>query len=125
MKEDIKTKYKSKKIGKALYQIPIPKRKIAINVTTSLSICNHKNRWIVALTNEHNWGQRTFKGNETINRSQALLMIQFLTDYVNLVMPTEATALNASLKAATNRLVKTGIELTALAVNNEHRKAIG
>lgn len=112
-------KYKSYKIGKGLYRVRIPKRKIAINVCTGLSICNHKGRWIVALTNEKKWGERTFQQNETINRTQALLMIQFLTDYVNLVKPTEATALNASLKASTSRLIKTGIELTALAVSNE------
>lgn len=83
------SEYKAHKVEKGLYRLPRPKRKCAINVVTSLSVCRHKGRWIVALTNEHKWGERTFKGNETINRSQALKMISFLSDYVNLVKPTE------------------------------------
>lgn len=116
-------KNKSIKLEKGLYRIPIPKRKIAINIETSLSICHHKGRWIVALTNEYKWGQRTFKQNETINRSQALKIISFLSDYVNLVKPTEATALNASLKSSTNRIKNVGAELTGLAIKNEVENA--
>jgi len=113
-------KYQSYKIGKNLYRVNIPKRKLAINVETGLSICKHKGRWIVALTREHGFGSdRTFKQNETINRSQALMMIQFLSSYVNLVKPTEATALSASLRSSANRIIKTGQELTGLAVSNE------
>lgn len=115
--------YKSYKIGKGLYRVNRPKRKLGINVETGLSVCNHKGRWIVALTRENGFGRdRTFKQNETINRTQALKMIQFLSDYINLVKPTEATALNASLRSSANRITKTGNELTGLAIKQRGKR---
>lgn len=120
MIENKDEKYKSRKIQKGIYNCPIPKRKIAINVETSLSICKHKGRWIVALTKEGLWRKdRTFKQNETINRTQALKMIQFLTDYVNLVRPTEATSLNASIKISSNRIKNSAAQLTGMAIKAE------
>lgn len=40
-------------------------------------------------------------------------------EYVNGVKPTEATKLQASIKASTNRTVRTSNELTALAIGVE------
>ena len=113
-------KYKSRKIGKNLYEVSIPKRRIAINVIDSLNIVEHKGRWIVALAQERGaYGRRTFAANQTINRTQALNIISFLVDYVNLVKPTEATSLQASIKASTNRTIKSTKELVGIAVRSE------
>lgn len=107
--------YKSVKIGKSKYRAPRPKRRMQINATDCLAVVNHKNRWIIALAS--GW-DREFYSCDTINRTQALQMIGFLSDYVNLVKPTEATAINAGLKASTNRIVKASNELTGKAVRN-------
>lgn len=110
---------KSVKIGNNLYEAGRPKRRIKINAYQSLNIIHHKGRWIIALAElDGNW-RRVFKSCHTINRTQALLMISFLSDYVNLVKPTQATALTASLKASTNRIIKTGQELSAIAIKKE------
>jgi hypothetical protein len=111
-------RYKSIKIGKSKYRAPRPKRKCRLNANRSLSIVKHKNRWVIALT--EGW-DREFYSCDTINRSEALRIISFLADYVNLVKPTEATALNASLKASTNRIVKTGQELAGIAIRCEEQ----
>ena len=111
--------YKSIKIGKNLYEARNPKRRIKINAYQNFNVIHHKGRWIIALTETNDDWRRVFKSCHTINRTQALQMISFLSDYVNLVKPIESTALNASLKASTNRIVKTGQELTAIAIRSE------
>lgn len=109
-------KYKSVKIEKNKYSAPNPKRRFSINVSDKLCIVNHKGRWIIALTHDEGW-KSYFYGNQTINRTQALKMIGFLSDYVNMVKPTEATFLNASIKASANRIVKNTNELTGKIIN--------
>lgn len=111
-------KYESVKIGKNKYSAPRPKRRYSINVSDKLCVVKHKGRWIVALTQGEGW-KSVFMGNQTINRTQALQMISFLSDYVNLVKPTDATFLNASIKASSNRIIKNTQELTGLAVKLE------
>lgn len=108
--------YKSVKIGSSKYRVPRPKRKMQLNANDSFCIVNHKGRWIVALAK--GW-DREFYSCDTINRTQALNLISFLSDYVNLVKPTEATALTSSLKASTNRIVRVGQELSAIAIRGE------
>jgi len=117
--DDMATTHKSKKIGKNLYSCPNPKRRISINVCDSLNIVNHKGRWIVALALDQGFGHRSFKANQTINRSQAINIINFLLNYINLVKPTEASALHASIGASTNMIKRKTTELSALALNNE------
>lgn len=106
-------KYKSIKVDRHKFRVPIPKRRIQISADLSLSVCLHKNRWICAFT--RGW-DREFRTCDTLNRSQALKMISFLSDYVNLVKPTEATVLNASIRARTNSIVRDSEALTGLAV---------
>lgn len=103
--------YKSVKIGKSKYRVPRPKRRQQLNANDCFCVVNHKGRWIVALTS--GW-DREFYSCDTLNRTQALNLIQFLSDYVNMVKPNEVTALNASIKVATNRIIKTNKEFTAL-----------
>jgi putative heme degradation protein len=112
-------KYKSKKIAKNTYQVLSDKKRISINAYQKLCIVKHKGRWIVALTEDTHDFKRVFKSCHTINRTQALNMILFLSDYVNLVKPTEATSLIASLKASNNRTLRVGKELAAIALNTE------
>lgn len=113
--------YKSRKEGPNKYNFPRPRRKLGLNVFRSLCIGHHKGRWVVALT-EDTWTQRIFRSCDTINRTDALRIIQFLTDYINLVKPTDATTLNASIKASANRILKNNQELTAIALNEEMKK---
>jgi hypothetical protein len=108
-------KYKSIKIEKNRYRVPIPKRRMQISADLTVSICEHKGRWIIAFTK--GW-EYQFDGCNTLNRTQALKMISFLSDYVNLVKPTQTTALNASIKARTNSIVRDAEALTGLAVTN-------
>jgi hypothetical protein len=110
--------YKSSKISKNKYTIRRPKRRLSLNVTRSLNICNHKGRWVVALTDD-DWSNRIFRSCDTINRTEALKIISLLVDYINLVKPTEATALTASIRASTNRTLKVASELSAIALNSE------
>lgn len=121
MKEEKLNIYKAYKEGPNKYNIRRPKRKIGLNVFRSLCICHHKGRWVVALT-EDDWNNRYFKSCDTINRTEALRIIQFLTDYINLVKPTDATTLNASIKVSANRILKSNAELTAIALNEETNK---
>lgn len=114
----MKTNYKSIKIERGKYRVPIPKRRTQINVDLKLSICEHKGRWVLAFT--RGW-DNVFNGNETLNRSQALKMISFLSDYVNLVGPTEATVLNSSIRARTNSIVRDAESLTGLAVAKQRK----
>ena len=107
--------YKSIKTAQNKYRVPIPKRRMQVSVDLKLSVCEHKGRWIVAFT--HGWDNE-FYGCDSLNRTQALKMISFLSDYVNLVRPTQATALNASIKARTNSIVRDAEALTGLAVTN-------
>lgn len=111
--------YQSVKIGKSKYRVPRPKRRLQINANDSFCVVNHKNRWVIAIVS--GW-DREFYSCDTINRTQALNLISFLSDYINLVKPTEATALSASLKASTNRIIKTGQELTGIAVKIERNE---
>lgn len=115
------TLYKSKKIGKNCWSAGRPKRRLSLNVFRSLNILNHKNRWVVALAETDNNFNRTFRSCDTINRTEALRIISFLAEYVNLVKPTQATALAASIKASTNRTCKIASELSAIAVDTEIR----
>lgn len=85
-----------------------------ISADLSLSICNHKGRWVAAFTQGLD---KVFWGCDTLNRTQALRMISFLSDYVNLVKPTETTHLNASIRARTNQITRDAEALTGLAVN--------
>lgn len=110
---------KSIKVEKNKYRVPIPKRRFAINVSDSLCITNHKNRWVVALCYEEGNG-RMFHGNQTLNRSQAIKLISFLADYVNLVKPTEATAIQASIKASVKMVTRKANELTGIAIKSEN-----
>jgi hypothetical protein len=112
----MRIKFRSIKIGSNHYRVPIPKRRMQVSADLKISVCEHKGRLAVAFT--RGWDNE-FYGCDTLNRTQALKLICFLSDYVNMVKPTEATALNASLKASTNRIIKTGQELTALAVKSE------
>lgn len=90
-----------------------------ISANFQLSIVNHKNRWVAAFT--HGWDYE-FNGCDTLNRTRALQMISFLSDYVNLVQPTDETILNASLKAKTNGIRRDVDALTALALKKEDKK---
>lgn len=111
-------KYKSIKLERNKYRVPIPKRRMQISADLSLSICNHKGRWIVAFT--QGW-DKIFWGCDTLNRTQALRMISFLSDYVNLVKPTEATHLNATIRAKSNSIIRDTEHLTALAVERKSK----
>lgn len=106
-------KYKSIKVDRHTFRVPIPKKRMQLSANIHFAICNHKNRWIVALT--QGW-DKEFIGCNTLNRTQALKMISFLSDYVNLVKPTEATVLNASIRARTNSITRDTEALTGLAV---------
>jgi hypothetical protein len=114
--------YKSVKIDKNKYHVPRPKRRVSLNVMRSLNIVNHKNRWVVALTDD-GWSSRHFRSCDTINRTEALKIIGFLVEYINLVKPTEATALTASMKASTNRTMRVASELSAIAVDAEIKES--
>lgn len=112
-------KYQSIKIARNHYRVPIPKRRMQISVDLTVSICNHKGRWVAAFT--HGW-DKEFYGCDTLNRTQALKMISFLSDYVNLVKPTEATFLNASIRAKTNSIIRDAESLTGIAATSENKK---
>lgn len=114
-----RTLYKSIKVERNKYRVPIPKRRMQISADMKLSVCEHKGRWIAAFT--HGW-DNTFDGCDTLNRTQALKMISFLSDYVNLVKPTEATILNASIRARTNQITRDTEALTGLAVTTKENK---
>lgn len=105
-------KYKSVKIGRGRFRVPIPKKRMQLSANLGFSVCEHKGRWVVALT--EGWDKEFWTCN-TLNRSGALKMIAFLSDYVNLVNPTEATVLNASIRARTNSIVRDANALTGLA----------
>lgn len=109
---------KSIKIERNKYQAPRPKRRFAINVSDSLCIVNHKNRWVVAFCHDEKWN-RTFYGNQTLNRSDAIKLIGFLVDYINLVKPSEASALHASIKAKTNGITRSANELAGMILRDE------
>jgi len=114
--------YKSYKVEGYKYRIPRPKRSFQISADLKLSVVNHKSRWIIAFARGH---ERIFSTCDRLNRSEALSLISFLSDYVNLVKPTEATVLNASLRAKTNGIVRDAEALTGLAVSNDTQKAEG
>jgi hypothetical protein len=105
--------YKSYKVKGYQYRIPRPKRSFQISADLKLSVCNHKSRWIIAFARGH---ERVFSTCDRLNRSDALALINFLSDYVNLIKPTEATVLNASAKARTNGIIRDVAALTGLAV---------
>jgi len=109
-------KYKSIKLERHKYRVPIPKRRMQISADLSLSICEHKGRWIVAYT--RGW-DKVFDSCDTLNRTQALRMISFLSDYINLVKPTNETVLNASIRARTNSITRDAEALTGLALRNK------
>lgn len=85
-----------------------------ISADLTVSVCEHKGRWVVAFT--EGWDY-VFRGCNTLNRTQALKMISFLSDYVNLVKPTEATHLNATIRAKANSISRDAEALTGLAVD--------
>jgi hypothetical protein len=99
------------------HEFSIPKRSFQIGVWKQFSICHHNGRWVVSLTS----GKRTryFNHGETINRTQALKLISFLSDYVNMVKPTEETILNKSIRAKTNSTIRDAETLTGLAIKNK------
>lgn len=105
--------YKSQRVKGYLYKVRNPKRRMQISADLSAGIVEHKGRWIVAFT--HGW-EREFLTCDTLNRSEALKMISFLCDYINLVKPTEATVLNKSIRARTNGMIRDAEALTALAM---------
>jgi len=114
------THHKSIKIDKNKYQVRNPKRRLALNVYQRFCVTHHKGRWVVAFAQDESWDvKNVFKSNQTINRSQALQLIGFLSDYVNLVQPTEATALNASNKVSANRIIRNSIQLAGLVTSGE------
>lgn len=108
--------YKSIKLDRHRYRVPRPKRRLQISVDLQMSVCNHKGRWVVAYT--YGW-DHFFRPCDTLNRTQALKMISFLSDYVNLVKPTEATTLNASIRAKTNSITRDAEALTGLAMEKK------
>lgn len=112
-------KYNSIKVARHRYRCPIPKRRMKISADLHLSVCRHKGRWVAAFT--HGW-DKEFRGCDTLNRTQALKMISFLSDYVNLVKPTEATHLNASIRAKTNSIVRDAEALSGIAVKVSNEK---
>lgn len=109
---------KSVKIGKNLYRVPRPKKSMKINANEAFCVVEHKGRWVVAITS--GW-DREFVGNQKLNRTEALQLISFLSYYVNLVKPTDATALHASIKVSTNRITRSAHELVGVAVGKEFR----
>lgn len=111
-------KYLTTKIKDKTFKVGYVKRRFGLNTSRSLCIVNHKNKWTVVLTDD-DWSTRTYRTCDKISRSEALRIISFLTDFVNLVKPTEATALAASIKASTNRTLRVASELSAIAVNAE------
>lgn len=104
--------YQSIKTGKKTYAVPRPKRRIQISADVSFSVCHHKGRWVVALTKGYG---REFRSCDRLNRTEALKMISFLSDYVNLVKPTEATHLNKTIRAKLNSVTRDAEALTGLA----------
>ena len=109
---------KSVKIERNKYSAPRPKRRFSINVSDKLCVVHHKGRWVIALTHDEGWQSR-FYGNQTINRTQAIQLIGFLSDYINLVKPTKTTALNASNKVSARRIIRNTNELTGVATKGE------
>lgn len=107
---------KSIKIGRHKYRVQRPRRRLSLNAVTCLCQIEHKGRPVVALTT--GW-DREFYSRDVINRTDAIRIINFLSDYINTVKPTNATALAASMKATTNRAVRVGQELSAIAVGAE------
>ena len=104
--------YKSIKLDRHKYRVPIPKRRMQISADLKLSVCEHKGRWVAAFT--YGW-YNEFRTCDTLNRTQALKMISFLSDYVNLVKPTQVTFLNASARAKANSIIRDVEALTGLA----------
>lgn len=111
-------RHKSVKIERNKYSAPRPKRRFSINVSDKLCVVHHKGRWVIALTHDEGWQSR-FYSNQTINRSQAIQLIGFLSDYINLVKPTKTTMLNASNKVSANRIIKNTNELTGIATRKK------
>lgn len=83
-----------------------------------MCIVKHKGRWVVALTHDEGW-KSYFFGNQTINRTEALKLIGFLSEYVNLVKPTEATFLNSTIKVSASRIIRNANELTGKATRGK------
>ena len=112
---------KSVKVATNKWNAPRPKRRVRLNVMRSLNIVHHKGRWVVALTDD-GWTERYFRSCDTINRTEALKIIGFLSEFINMVKPTEASTLTASIKASTNRTNRVASELSALALGIEALK---
>lgn len=90
-----------------------------INASESFCIVQHKGRWVIAITHLDKSWSRVFKGNQKLNRTEAIQLINFLSYYINLVKPTQATMLQASIKASSNRIVKNSSELLSIAMESE------
>lgn len=110
------TNYKSEKVNKNTYRARRPKKRMQLNAYQTFCVVQHKNRWIVALTEGFD---REFKSCHTINRTQALQMINFLAEYINLVKPTDATELHARIKVSSNRIIRSANELTGIAMSEK------
>ncbi len=110
---------KSVKMGDNIYRVPRPKKSMKINANEAFCICEHKGRWVVAITS--GW-ERVFKGNQKLNRTEALQLISFLSYYVNLVKPTDATTLHASIKVSANRITRSANELAGIALDKEFQE---
>ena len=118
--DEVNKRHRSTKIGNNEYRVLNSKRRIALNVYPRFAVVYHKNRWVIAFVQDKNMDvTNVFKSCHTINRSEALKLIGFLSDYVNLVGPTEATTLNASNKVSANRIIKNTNVLTGLAVSGD------
>lgn len=112
-------KHKSIKIDRYRYRVPIPKRRMQISVDLKMSVVEHKGRFIIAYTRGF---ENIFNSCDTINRSEAIKMIGFLSDYVNLVKATKATALNASIRKSSRSIETYANHLTGLKLNNKEKK---
>lgn len=109
-------KYKSIKIAHNKYRVPIPKRRMQISVDLKMSVVEHKGRLVIAYTRGFD---NIFDGCDTINRTTAIKMIGFLSDYVNMVRPTKSTALNSAIKKNSNSIMNYTNHLTGLKIKGE------
>ena len=112
---------KSIKVEKNLYRVPNPKKQFTINVSDKVCIVHHKGKWKVAFCElDNNW-HRVFQNNKTINRTEALKLIDLLIEYVNMIKPTDATKLHSSTKVSARRILRNNTELSAISLSKESK----
>jgi len=104
-------RHKSIKVDRNKYRVLCPKRRMQISADLKMSICEHKGRLIVAFTTGFD---NVFWGCDTLNRTQAIKMIEFLSNYVHMVKPTVESVINANIKAKTNSIQRDSAEYLAL-----------